>query len=113
MDGAVWAKLLTYKASTSGEFTMPIGTITISPAGQLMILGIPVYTASWVGGDEVLIGDWTSFEIVQSESLSLQFFEQDGTNVRENKITARIEASIGFAFLQPAAMSVLAIESVS
>lgn len=113
MDGAVWAKLLTYKASTSGEFTMPIGTITISPSGQLMILGIPVYTASWVGGDEVLIGDWTSFEIVQSESLSLQFFEQDGTNVRENKITARIEASIGFAFLQPAAMSVLAVESVS
>ena len=113
MDGAVWAKLLTYKASSSGEFTMPIGTITISPTGQLMILGIPVYTASWVGGDEVLIGDWTSFEIVQSESLSLQFFEQDGTNVRENKITARIEASIGFAFLQPAAMSVLAVESVS
>ncbi len=113
MDGAVWAKLLTYKATSSGEFTMPIGTITISPSGQLMILGIPVYTASWVGGDEVLIGDWTSFEIVQSESLSLQFFEQDGTNVRENKITARIEASIGFAFLQPAAMSVLAVESVS
>ena len=113
MDGALWANVLTYKASSSGEYTMPQGIVSISPAGQLMILGIPVYTASWVGADEILIGDWTSFEIVQSESLSLQFFEQDGTNVRENKITARIEAAIGFAFLQPAAMSVLSVETIS
>lgn len=113
MDGAVWANILTYKGSTSGEYTMPIGVVTISPTGQLMILGIPVYTASWVGGDEILIGDWSMFEIIQSEGLSLQFFEQDGTNVRENKITARIEACVGFALLRTTAFTVLAIESVS
>jgi hypothetical protein len=94
IDGEVWAKLLTYKASTSGEFTQPIGVVTISQTGQLMICGVPVYTASWVGADEAIVGDWKNFEIIQSEGLSLQFFEQDGTNVRENKITARIEASV-------------------
>jgi HK97 family phage major capsid protein len=113
MDGAVWANILTLHASTSGEFTQPIGVVTISPTGQLLICGIPVYVVSWVGADEVIIGDWSQFEIVQSESLSLQFFEQDGTNVRENKITVRIEASIGFALYQPAAFSVLSVESVS
>lgn len=113
MDGQVWSNILTYKGSTSGEYTMPIGVVTISPTGQLMILGIPVYTASWVGGDEVLIGDWSMFEIIQSEGLSLRFFEQDGTNVRENKITVRIEACVGFAMLRTTAFTVLAVETVS
>lgn len=113
VDGSVWAKMLTYKAATSGEFTIPIGTVTISPTGQLMIVGIPVYVASWVGGDTAIIADWKNFEIIQSEALSLQFFEQDGTNVRENKITCRIEASIGFAMLNPLAFSVLNLTTVS
>jgi HK97 family phage major capsid protein len=113
VDGEVWAKILTYKAVTSGEFTQPIGVVSIGTNGQMYIMGIPVYTASWVGGDEALVGDWKNFEIIQSEGLSLQFFEQDGTNVRENKITARIEASVGFAVLDPRAFVVVALESVS
>lgn len=113
VDGSVWANMLTYKGVTSGEFTIPQGTVTISPTGQMLICGIPVYVASWVGGDTAIIADWKNFEIIQSEGLSLQFFEQDGTNVRENKITVRIEASIGFAMLNPAAFSVLSLSSIS
>lgn len=113
VDGSVWANMLTYKGVTSGEFTIPQGTVTISPTGQMLICGIPVYVASWVGGDTAIVADWKNFEIIQSEGLSLQFFEQDGTNVRENKITVRIEASIGFAMLNPAAFSVLNLASVS
>jgi HK97 family phage major capsid protein len=113
VDGDVWAKILTYKASTSGEFTMPVGVVNILPSGQLSICGVPVYTASWVGGDEAIICDTRFFEIVQSEGLSLQFFEQDDDNVQKNKITARIEASVGFAVLDPKAISVLSLESVS
>ena len=113
VDGSVWANMLTYKGVTSGEFTVPQGTVTISPTGQMLICGIPVYVASWVGGDTAIIADWKNFEIIQSEALSLQFFEQDGTNVRENKITCRIEASIGFAMLNPAAFSVLNLTTVS
>lgn len=113
VDGAVWANILTYTASGSGEFTMPIGVVTISPTGTLMICGIPVWVASWVGGDQAIIGDWKFFEIIQSEGLSLQFFDQDGTNVRENKITARIEACVGFALLDPKAFVVQSLASVS
>lgn len=113
VDGVVWAHILTYKAVTSGEFTQPIGVVTISPSGQLMIAGIPVYTASWVAGDEAIIADWNNFEIIQSESLSLGFFEQDDKNVQQNKITARIEASVGFAMLDPKAFAVLSLASVS
>lgn len=113
VDGNVWARLLTYKASTSGEFTQPIGVVNILPSGQLSICGIPVYTASWVGGMEAIICDTRYFEIIQSEGLSLQFFEQDDDNVQKNKITARIEASVGFAVLDGAAISVLSLESVS
>lgn len=113
IDGNVWAKILTYKASTSGEFTQPIGVVNILPTGQMTICGIPVYTATWVGGNEAIILDTRYFEIIQSEGLSLQFFEQDSDNVTKNKITARIEASVGFAVLDTAAISVLALESVS
>ena len=113
VDGVTWARILTYKATGSGEFTMPIGVVTISPTGQLLIVGIPVYTASWVGGDEAIIGDWRYFEIIQSESLSLGFFEQDDKNVQQNKITVRIEASVGFAMLDPKAFVVASLESVS
>jgi HK97 family phage major capsid protein len=111
IDGNVWAKILTYKSN--GEFTQPIGVVNVLPTGQLTVCGIPVYTATWVGGDEAIILDTRYFEIIQSEGLSLQFFEQDSDNVTKNKITARIEASVGFAVLDPAAISVLALEAVS
>ncbi len=113
VDGEVWGRILTYKATGSGEFTMPQGVVAIRPDGTLTIAGIPVYTASWVGGDEAIIGDWRYFEIIQSESLSVGFFEQDDKNVQQNKITVRIEASVGFAMLDPKAFVVAALESVS
>jgi len=77
----------------------------VSPAGQVLICGIPVYTASWVGADKALVGDSRYFEIIQSEGLSLQFFDQDADNVTKNKVTARIEASVGFALIDPAAFA--------
>lgn len=113
VDGNVWAKILTFKASTSGEFTMPMGVVTIAPTGQLVVCGVPVYVTSWVGGDEAIVCDTRYMEIIQSEGLSLQFFDQDDNNVQVNKVTVRIEASVGFAVLDPAAFSVLALESVS
>ena len=104
VDGNSWAEILLTK-TTANEYTMPGGSITISPAGQVLICGIPVYTASWVGAYNALVGDARFFEIVQSEGLSLQFFEQDANNVTENKVTARIEASVGFALIDPAAFA--------
>ena len=113
VDGTAWASLLTYQASTSGIYSNPINVVNVTSNGTVSILGIPVYTAAWVGGSEAIIGDWRFFEIIQSEGLSLQFFDQDGDNARYNKITARIEASVGFAVLDPAAFVVQSLDSVS
>lgn len=113
LDGTAWASLITFQASTSGIYTNPTNVVTVTNDGRVSVLGIPVYTASWVGGSEAIVGDWRYFEIIQSEGLSLQFFDQDGTNVRENKITARIEASVGFAVLDPAAFVAISLDSVS
>ena len=113
VDGNTWGKLITYKASTSGEFTMPIGVVNVLPSGQLTICGIPVYVCTWIGGDVAIVGDWNFYEIVQSEGISLTFWEQDGTNVRENKVTARIEAAVGFSLLDPNAFAFVSLAAVS
>ena len=105
VDGNTWATILLTKGDTSGDYSIPGGSVTITSAGQVLICGIPVFTASWVGADKALVGDSRFFEIVQSEGLSLQFFEQDADNVTKNKVTARIEASVGFALLDPAAFA--------
>jgi len=105
VDGNSWANILLTKSGTSEEYTMPGGSVVVSPAGQVLICGIPVYTASWVGADKALVGDSRYFEIIQSEGLSLQFFDQDADNVTKNKVTARIEASVGFALIDPAAFA--------
>lgn len=106
VGGNVWAEMLTYK-NTSEEYVIPMGSVTISPAGQMLVCGVPVYTASWVAADKAIVCDTRYMEIIQSEGLSLQFFEQDADNVTKNKITARIEASVGFALLDPAAFCIV------
>ncbi len=106
VNGNTWGALLTVMAEGSGQYTLP-NVVTISPAGQVMILGVPVYTATWVPDNRAIVGDWRMFEIIQSEGLSLNFYEQDQDNVIKNKITALIEASIGFALLQPAAFKLV------
>lgn len=106
VGGNTWAEMLTYK-NTSEEYVIPMGSVSIAPSGQMLICGVPVYTASWIDADEALVCDTRYMEIVQSEGLSLQFFEQDADNVTKNKITARIEASVGFALLDPAAFCIV------
>lgn len=105
VDGNTWADILLTKGDTSGDYMVPGGSVVITSQGQVLICGIPVYTASWVGADKALVGDNRFFEIIQSEGLSLQFFDQDANNVTENKVTARIEASVGFALIDPAAFA--------
>lgn len=106
VNGATWATILATK-TTGGEFTMPGGSVVIAPSGALTICGVPVVVASWVPASTAIVGDRTKFGIVQSEGLALQFFEQDSDNVQKNKITARVEASVGFALLDPAAFAII------
>lgn len=105
VDGNTWAQILLTKGVTSGDYSIPGGSVVITSQGQVLICGIPVFTAGWVGANKALVGDSRFFEIVQSEGLSLGFFDQDADNVTKNKVTARIEASVGFALLDPAAFA--------
>ncbi len=73
------------------NYSLP-GAVTISPAGQLTINGVPVFKASWMATNRVLLGDWSQAKIVNVDGLKVEFFEQDSDNVQKNLITVRIEA---------------------
>lgn len=81
------------KAGGSGEYDLPQGVSFVG--GVLYILGIPVTkTTSLTAGDYV-VGDFVNgAEFLIQESISLKFFEQDGTNVRTNQTTIRIEETV-------------------
>ena len=65
--------------------------------GVLTINGVPVYKATWCPVDKYIIGDWNNAKKVAVDGLAFEFFEQDGNNVTQNKITARIEQRVVLA----------------
>ena len=61
--------------------------------GQLYIGGVPVIKTTALTSGDYLIGAAMGAEILQQEGMRLEFFEQDGTNVRTNQVTIRIEGT--------------------
>lgn len=60
--------------------------------GSARISGVPILPVTWIpSNDKALVIDNDYIERVEVEGLVIEFFEQDGVNVTENKITARIE----------------------
>lgn len=110
MNPIDWAKLMTNASAgtTTGIYSLP-GSVVLAPDGSLQIAGMTIRKANWIPSGTIVMGDWRYFEIIQSEALSMRLFEEDGTNVRQNKVTVRIEASIGFAVLDPAAFSLVTV----
>jgi len=96
-----WNILITEK-STGAGYGLP-GVVTVE-GGQLRINGIPVYKANWVAANKYLVGDWSRINKINTEGLSLEFSEHEGTNFVKNNITARIESQTGLAVEQPAAI---------
>jgi Phage capsid family len=94
-DSATWAKLINTKSST--VYGLPGGSgVSIDPFGNILFLGLPVLIVNNISNGIVIVGDMTRCTIVQSEGLSIAFFEQDQDNVIRNLITARVEARVGF-----------------
>lgn len=84
------------KASGSGEYDLPYNLVTIIN-GQLLIAGVPVYKSTAMTVDKFLVGDWVmGANLIFREPAKLEFFYEDGTNVRENKVTVRIEERVAF-----------------
>lgn len=83
------------KAAGSGEYDLPQNVAFVN--GVLYISGVPVYTSTAIANNKFIVGDWAmGAQLLIQEGMRLEFFEQDGTNVRENKITVRIEETIAF-----------------
>lgn len=80
------------------------GGVQSGPNGSLMVNGTPVYPVTWIPShDKFLTFDRNYVERIEVESLAIEFFEQDATNVTTNQITARIECFEEFNAMQPAA----------
>jgi HK97 family phage major capsid protein len=88
-----YALLLT--KGTTNDYTLPgLGTVT-SVNGQMFISGVPVFKSTAMSDSKYLVGDWSKgAQLYVRENPIVRFFEEDGTNVRENKITVRVEGRI-------------------
>lgn len=81
------------KAGGSGEYDLPRNFTFVN--GVLYVSGIPVIPTTAVVDGDFFVGDWLEgTQLLIQEAMRLEFFEQDGTNVRENKITVRIEETV-------------------
>lgn len=94
--------ILKIEKSTGAGYGLP-GIVTLEN-GQLRINGIAIYRANWLAANKYYVGDWSYITKVVTQGLSLDFSETEGTNFVNNNITARIEAQVGLAVQQPAAI---------
>lgn len=91
-------KIALNKASGSGEYDLPPGTIGYVN-GQLSIAGLRVVTlpTSQLAAGEFLVGDFNAAQLVTRLNPEIRFFEQDKDNVAKNMITIRIEERVALA----------------
>jgi len=94
--------ILKIEKSTGAGYGLP-GIVTLEN-GQLRINGIAIYRANWLAANKYYVGDWSYITKVVTQGLSLDFSETEGSNFVNNNITARIEAQVGLAVQQPAAI---------
>lgn len=94
VNPANYYDMLLNKATGSGEYDLPGSLITITN-GQIYIAGVPVFQSTAMAKDKFLVGDWRmGANFITREPVRLEFFYEDGTNVRENKVTVRIEERV-------------------
>lgn len=95
-----WATIL-ITHPTNAAYSVPGGVVINPVTGGIMIAGIPVYKASFIPRDKVLLGDWTQAKRVVVDDLKVEFFEQDSDNVQRNLITVRVESREVLAIDRP------------
>jgi hypothetical protein len=81
------------KAAGSGEYDLPQGFVFVN--GVLYAMGIPVAKTTALTTGDYVVGDFQNgAELLVQETMRLEFFEQDSTNVRTNQVTLRVEETI-------------------
>lgn len=90
---ADWWSFFRQKASGSGEYDLPKNVLFIN--GQLYIGGVPVYKTTALTANDYVVGDWNlGAELLVQDGIALEFFREDGNNVRKNQVTIRIQETI-------------------
>ena len=72
--------------------------------GVLRVAGVQLLKATWVPANKYYAGDWSRVNKINTEGLSLEFSETEGTNFVKNNITARIESQTTLTVEQPLAV---------
>lgn len=72
--------------------------------GVLRVAGVQVLKATWLPANKYYVGDWSRVNKINTEGLSLEFSDVEGSNFVKNNITARIEAQVALAVEQPLAL---------
>jgi len=72
--------------------------------GILRVNGIQLVKATWLAANKYYVGDWSRINKINTEGLSLEFSDVEGTNFVKNNITARIESQTALAVEQPTAI---------
>lgn len=89
------------KAAGSGEYDLPQG-VTLGVDGVMRILGIPVWASTAINSPDYVVGDFNmGAQLLTQEGMRIEFFDQDGINVRENKVTVRIEGNYALPVYGP------------
>lgn len=72
--------------------------VTIAEDGVLRIGGVPVFRSTACAEDQYIVGDWTmGADLLVREAPKVEFFYEDSTNVRSNKVTVRVEERVALA----------------
>jgi len=88
------------KATGSGEYDLPMG-VTFE-GGVLRLFGIPMWASTAINTPDYVVGDFQNgAQLLTQEAMHIEFFEQDGSNVTTNKITARIEGNYALPVYGP------------
>lgn len=89
--------LLLNKSAGSLEYDVP-GVVQFTQTGDITIAGARViWTAEQTAGT-FTVGDFANGSLLLFRELPrVEFFLEDGTNVRENKVTVRVEERVSFA----------------
>lgn len=72
--------------------------------GVLRVAGVQVLKATWLSANKYFVGDWSRVNKINTEGLSLEFSDSEGTNFVKNMITARIESQTNLVVEQPLAL---------
>lgn len=98
LNPADWYNIWLTKStgSVAGLYNLP--SEMISRVGdQMFIAGVPVFRSTAIAVDKFIVGDWVmGANLITRLAPRVEFFFEDGTNVRENKVTVRVEERIAF-----------------